>query len=267
MELELWRILVLLFSSLLIGFIGGCVGIALGVVRVPIMTFLGIDPLVAAGSNLFVTLLGSIGGLWPAFTQKRIVWRVVILVGIPSLFGSFIGALYAGNFSQFILLILIGSILFLSAISIILVSSFELFKKDRNDSNEVLKIKIGKFGFIREGIIGVAIGFVGGAVGVALGVLRVPALVYILKMHPSLSGGTNLAITIIVSLFGFMGHSIGNNYDIDIIIIIGLSAVIGMYIGSRLAGSFDALKLRLGIGVLLLFVSPFVFYDAFTRIT
>ena len=79
------------------------------------MTFLGIDPLVAAGSNLFVTLLGSIGGLWPAFTQKRIVWRVVILVGIPSLFGSFIGALYAGNFSQFILLILIGSILFLSA--------------------------------------------------------------------------------------------------------------------------------------------------------
>ena len=267
MELELWRILVLLFSSLLIGFIGGCVGIALGVVRVPIMTFLGIDPLVAAGSNLFVTLLGSIGGLWPAFTQKRIVWRVVILVGIPSLFGSFIGALYAGNFSQFILLILIGAILFLSAISIILVSSFELFKKDRKDSNEVLKIKIGKFGFIRESIIGVGIGFVGGAVGVALGVLRVPALVYILKMHPSLSGGTNLAITIIVSLFGFMGHSIGNNYDIDIIIIMGISAVIGMYIGSRLAGSFDPLKLRLGIGVLLLFVSPFVFYDAFTRIT
>ena len=140
-------------------------------------------------------------------------------------------------------------------------------EKDRKDSNEVLKIKIGKFGFIRESIIGVGIGFVGGAVGVALGVLRVPALVYILKMHPSLSGGTNLAITIIVSLFGFMGHSIGNNYDIDIIIIMGLSAVIGMYIGSRLAGSFDALKLRLGIGVLLLFVSPFVFYDAFTRIT
>ena len=144
MELELWRILVLLFSSLLIGFIGGCVGIALGVVRVPIMTFLGIDPLVAAGSNLFVTLLGSIGGLWPAFTQKRIVWRVVILVGIPSLFGSFIGALYAGNFSQFILLILIGAILFLSAISIILVSSFELFKKDRNDLQKIVEKKYPK---------------------------------------------------------------------------------------------------------------------------
>ena len=266
MELETWRILVLLFSSLFIGFIGGCVGMALGVVRVPIMTFLGVDPLIAAGSNLFISILGSIGALWPAFVEKRILWKIVILVGIPTFFGSFLGAYYASNFSQWILLILIGTILFLSAISIILMSSFDLIVKERKNRENLTYVKISKLGILREGIIGGTIGFIGGAVGVALGVLRVPALVYILKIHPRLSGGTNLAISIIMSLFGFMGHSISRNYDIGIIVIMGISAFIGMYFGSRFVGRFDPLKLRLGIGVILLFVSPFVFYDAFSRI-
>ena len=52
--------------------------------------------------------------------------------------------------------------------------------KERKNLESLTYVKIGKFGILREGIIGGTIGFIGGAVGVALGVLRVPALVYIL---------------------------------------------------------------------------------------
>ncbi|GIT58581.1 MAG: hypothetical protein Ct9H300mP19_05290 [Dehalococcoidia bacterium] len=45
----------------------------------------------------------------------------------------------------------------------------------------------------------------GGAVGLALGVLRMPALVHVLKMKPSLAAGTNLALTILVGTSGFTG--------------------------------------------------------------
>ena len=52
----------------------------------------------------------------------------------------------------------------------------------------------------REGVLGMVIGMIGGAVGVALGVLRLPALIQVLKMQPGMAAGSNLMITILVSL-------------------------------------------------------------------
>ena len=40
-------------------------------------------------------------------------------------------------------------------------------------------------------------------------------------------------------------------------------AVVGMFAGSRLGGDVDPTKLRLAVGVVLLIVSPLVFFDAF----
>ena len=117
--IEDWQLITLFVASLFVGILGGCVGMALGVVRVPLMTLLGIDPLLAAGSNLMVSLMGSTAGSWPAFRQKRIIWTVVLIIGIPSIIGSFLGAFYANLFPHGYLLFLIGIILSLSSISII----------------------------------------------------------------------------------------------------------------------------------------------------
>ena len=117
--IEDWQLITLFVASLFVGILGGCVGMALGVVRVPLMTLLGIDPLLAAGSNLMVSLMGSTAGSWPAFRQKRIIWTVVLIIGIPSIIGSFLGAFYANLFPHGYLLFLIGIILSLSSISMI----------------------------------------------------------------------------------------------------------------------------------------------------
>jgi uncharacterized membrane protein YfcA len=39
--------------------------------------------------------------------------------------------------------------------------------------------------------------------------------------------------------------------------------MIGMFGGSRLGGNVDPTKLRLAVGIVLLAVSPLVFFDAF----
>ena len=39
--------------------------------------------------------------------------------------------------------------------------------------------------------------------------------------------------------------------------------MIGMFAGSRMGGNVDPTKLRLGVGIVLLVVSPLVFFDAF----
>ena len=115
----------------------------------------------------------------------------------------------------------------------------------------------------RESFLGFGIGIIGGAVGLALGVLRMPALLHVLNMKPSLAAGTNLMLTILVGSSGFSGHLLRGRVDWLLVSSIGIPAMIGMFAGSRMGGNVDPTKLRLAVGVVLLLVSPLVFYDAF----
>ena len=251
--------------SLLVGIIGGIVGIALGVVRLPVMTAVGLDPLMAASTNLFVSVLGSVAGSWPAILQNRIVFRVVIVIGIPAIAGSFAGGLYADLVSRMILLLIVALLLVWSSLMMIVRAVAEL--RDRSSSDEDADARSGRGDLnsktvVRESVLGFGIGLIGGAVGLALGVLRMPALVHVLKMKPSLAAGTNLALTILVGTSGFTGHLISGRVDWLLVSVIGIPAMIGMFVGSRMTGTVDAAKLRLVLGIVLLAVSPLVFSDA-----
>lgn len=256
----------LIIMSLVVGVIGGIVGIALGVVRLPVMTAIGIDPLVAASTNLFVSVLGSVAGSWPAILQRRIVFRVVVVIGIPAVIGSFIGGLYADVVSRTVLLTIVALLLLWSSIAMISRAVAEL--RDRKSGEDQDDPDAGRGNLnprtvTRESFLGFGIGVIGGAVGLALGVLRMPALVHVLKMKPALAAGTNLALTILVGLSGFAGHMISGRVDWTLMGAVGVPAMIGMFTGSRMGGDVDPTKLRLAVGVVILAVSPLVFYDAF----
>jgi uncharacterized membrane protein YfcA len=256
----------LIIMSLIVGVVGGIVGIALGVVRLPVMTAIGVDPLIAASTNLFVSVLGSLAGSWPAILQNRIVYRVVLVIGIPAIGGSFVGGLYADLVSRTVLLTIVALLLVWSSVMMISRAATELrsdeSSPDTSDPN-VGRGDLNRKTVTRESFVGFAIGLIGGAVGLALGVLRMPALIHVLKMKPSLAAGTNLALTILVGSSGFAGHLFRGRVDWLLVAAIGVPAMIGMFAGSRMGGDTDPTKLRLVVGIVLLVVSPLVFYDAF----
>ncbi len=256
----------LAIMSLIVGIVGGIVGIALGVVRLPIMTAVGIDPLIAASTNLFVSVLGSIAGSWPAILQNRIVYRIVLVIGIPAIGGSFVGGLYADIISRTVLLTIVAMLLVWSSTMMIVRAIAEL--RNRLASSEDGDPSTGRGDLnrktvARESFVGFGIGVIGGAVGLALGVLRMPALIHVLKMKPSLAAGTNLALTILVGSSGFSGHLLRGRVDWMLVSAIGIPAMTGMFAGSRMGGNVDPAKLRLVVGIVLLVVSPLVFFDAF----
>ncbi len=257
----------LAIMSLIVGVVGGIVGIALGVVRLPVMTAIGVDPLIAASTNLFVSVLGSFAGSWPAILQNRIVFRVVIVIGIPAIAGSFVGGLYADLISRTVLLTIVALLLVWSSSMMILRATSEL-RGNAESHEEVDDPSTGRGDLnqktiARESVLGFGIGLIGGAVGLALGVLRMPALIHVLKMRPSLAAGTNLALTILVGSSGFAGHLVRGRVDWLLVSVVGIPAMIGMFAGSRMSGNVDPTKLRLVVGLVLLAVSPLVFYDAF----
>ena len=92
-----------------------------------------------------------------------------------------------------------------------------------------------------------------------------PALIQVLKMDPAIAAGTNLIITVLVSISGFTGHLIGGRNDWTLVAVVGSTATVGMFIGSKLTGRVEPAKLRLFVGVVLLLVAPVVFIDAMNR--
>lgn len=265
-EVSVITLVALGILSLAIGLIGGLVGIALGVIRLPAMTLLGVDPLVAAGANLFVSAVSSVAGSWPAILENRVAFRVVIVLGVPAFIGSLIGGLYADVAPIWLLLGAVSIFLVWSSITLIVQAYNELkIEKSARAALATYDGTLSKKTVIREGTVGMLIGLVGGAIGVALGVLRMPALVQVLKMDPAVAGGTNLIITVLVSISGFVGHLIGGRNDWTLIAVVGSTAAVGMFIGSKLTHRVEPAKLRLVVGVVLLLVAPVVFWDAITR--
>jgi len=230
------------------------------------MTLMGVDPLVAASANLFISAISSLAGSWPAILENRVAFRVVVLLGVPAFIGSMIGGIYADVAPVWLLLGLVSLFLVWSAASLIVQAYNEM--KVHRDARAVLATYDGRFSkktIAREGAVGMVIGLVGGAIGVALGVLRMPALVQVLKMDPALAAGTNLIITVLVSISGFAGHLISGRNDWTLIGVVGTAATVGMFVGSKFTGRFDPARLRMIIGVVLLLVAPVVLWDAVTR--
>lgn len=253
--------------SLVVGFIGGMVGIALGVIRLPLMTFLGVSPLIAASTNLAVSFVSSVAGSWPAILQQRVVMRIALLIGIPAVAGSFLGGRFADQFPTWMLLILVSLFLVWSSVAMLIRARAEIAGRTvENIGANSGRGEINRKSFIRESGLGFVIGVVGGAVGLALGVLRLPALIQFLKMEPRLATGTNLIITVLSGAFGFVGHIAAGRIDYTLLLVVGIPGTVGMYLGSRISDRIPSVKLRIMVGVVLLIMAPFVFADAITRI-
>ncbi len=266
-----WQLAIMAAISLCVGLSGGIVGIALGVIRLPMLTLFGVDPLIAAGTNLMISVMGSTIGTLEAFFDQRVAPVVVLAMGGPAIVGAFIGGYFADVVPIWILLTVVALLMAWSALFLIAWSLRIMRIRRRYPGSRLRRAMTGATNgegveldakqISRESAAGFLIGVVGGAVGLVLGVLRMPALLA-MKMDPHKAAGTNLAITVFVGIAGFAGHLLKGSVDWNLIAIVGIPGVIGMYVGTRLATRFDAAGLRLVVGIVVLLVAPAVLFGA-----
>ncbi len=261
-----WQLGLMAAISLGVGLTGGVVGIALGVIRLPMLTFFGVDPWIAAGTNLMISVLGSTIGSIEAFIEDRVVLSVVFAMGAPAIVGAFVGGYFAQLVPLWLLLTLVTGLMAWSALFLIAWSLRIMRIRRRYPAASVRRsfagigegdVDLDLRRTSKEGLLGFIIGLIGGAVGLVLGVLRMPALLA-MRMDPHKAAGTNLAITVLVGISGFAGHVLKGNVDWVLILIVGVPGIVGMYIGTRMAYRFDAPGLRLVVGIVVLVVAPAV---------
>ena len=76
----------------MIGFVGGMVGLVLGVVRFPVVMSIETSISITAGTNLGVSTLGAITAAIRHYRQKNIQFSAFIFLAITGAIGAFIGS-------------------------------------------------------------------------------------------------------------------------------------------------------------------------------
>lgn len=255
-----------------LGIFAGMVGVALGAVRLPIMLAMGFNPVVAAGTNLGVTILGGSAAALPHWRDGRVVGRVVLVIGLPAIVGSLLGGLYADDVKIWILLSVIALLTLVSSGISFWQWWNEIRKSRLADSGEPTpNVNVSKEGIRLNarnqtfyGAIGLVIGLVGGAVGLILAVLRFPILINVLKMDPRHAAGTNNTIGVLAGTFGFIGHAVNMNFDVAVLAVMGITGMVGSFIGAKQTGRVSSTTMRLMIAILLAATAPIVVVRVFS---
>ena len=256
-DVLIWNAVVLTGVSLAVGLLGGFVGLALGTMRLPAMLLMGMAAPTAGGTNILVSSISSIFGAIRHLREGRVNFRLVAIMGGPAFAGAFIGGFLGGKVSESILLSAAGLL--------VLWQGIELRARGRTAAaaDDFVTEYSGKR-MVLGGGMGLAVGLLGGAVGLILGSIRLPALIRVLKVDPRIAAGTNLVIGFVMGSLGWVGHAIKGDVDYQLLILMGASAAVGSYFGAKLTGKVDLATLVGAMGYVLLAVGAILIWRGVT---
>lgn len=274
-DVVLWQAIFLTLLSYGVGILGGAVGLALGTMRLPFLLLLGMPAPVAAGTNILVSTLSAVTGSVRHLRERRVDARVVAVQGIPAIVGAFIGGFASGLAPESLLIGLAGILVVWQGVELLLRAKRErprespVAARPGAAAADTPRPALGGVWspgrILAEAVIGFAIGLLGGAVGLILGSLRLPALITILGIDPRIAAGSNLVIGFLMGSFGWVGHVIGGQVDYPLLILMGLTGMVGTYQGARLTGTMSLRGLLTLMGLVLLVVGSLLIWDAGRR--
>jgi uncharacterized protein len=267
MEINFIYILFLSSVGFIISFIGGLVGLVLGVIRLPFILSTGLSVTESVGTNLGVSTLGAVTAAIQHIRNKNISFTIFIIMALTGAVGAFYGASLTKNVPVNFLLILVGLIVSYEAFTLLKEN-----KNNRNNNNNDKKIEESLWNLSQtsnrqnpyyeiflQSIIGFLVGILGGLVGLVLGSIRLPAMIKILKTEPKIAIGSNMLISSVMGISGFIGHVISNEVNFLYLIILGPSAMIGGFLGARYTNRLSPTNLKRLIGIVLAIVAATIF--------
>lgn len=246
--MEAWELAVASAGAFVAGFVGSLVGLVLGSLRLPAVLLASGSTAAAAGTNIAVSAIAALSGGLTHARAGRVSWRIVAWMTPPSVVGAFLGG-YLGH--------VIPEDLLLGSIAVVLAWSGLDLVFELRAAPETRRPRVA------ASISGALIGLLGGAVGLILGTLRMPALIRSVGLSPHAAVGTNLVVGFFLGVAGFVGHLLHSEVEWLVLAVCVAGAVPGAWLGARSTGRLDESTLRRLIGVVLLIVAVTIAVTAF----
>ena len=247
-------------ASLFVGLSLGMIGAGGSILTVPVFIFvLKIDPLVSSIYSMFIVGISSLAGGIKAIFHKLVDIKTTLVFGVPSVTGVLIARKFIypsipdhifsiGDYTvskKILFMFCISSLMFSAAVRML--KSGKVHSKANQDGVRVKTAFLLMQGFI--------VGIITGLFGIGGGFLIVPALYFWSRLPMKKAVGTALLIIAMNSLFSFSTSY--SEADINWILLLrfSLGAVIGILIGSRIAGRIPGNYLKIIFGWFVMAIS------------
>jgi uncharacterized protein len=237
---EAWELVLAFVGSFVAGYLGSMLGLVLGTLRLPLIVVASGSPIAAAGTNVAISAAAAGAGAARYVRDGRVDWRVVAWTAPPSVAGAVLGALVADDVSEALLYSVIAAVLVWSGVDL---AVRPIAARARE------QLRLG-----RGALLSLLVGVLGGAVGVILGTLRMPALVRAVGLDVRRAAGTNLVVGFLLGVAAFATHALAANVDWPVLVA-GLSGAIpGGWLGAQASGRISENTLRMALGTVLVLV-------------
>jgi uncharacterized membrane protein YfcA len=224
----------------------------LGTLRLPAILLLSGGASSAAGTNIAISAAAAASGGYRHARAGRVDWRVVAWMAPASVVGAVAGALLGHLVPTRALLAAIAAVLAWNGVDL-LVRPF----RERGVGEPRVWPAVG-FGF--------AIGLLGGAIGVILGTLRMPALLRAVGLTAHRAVGTNLVVGVALGFFGFLAHALRLEVEWGLLAAGLVGALPGGWLGARFTGRLSEGTLRRAIGAALLVIAAAFALEVIVRV-
>lgn len=242
-------------ASLLIGVSLGLLGGGGSILTVPLLVYvLGVEPKLAIAMSLLVVGVTSASAAVVHARAGRVRWRTAFIFGAGGMSGAFLGGRVARFLPSGVLLLLFSLVMVAAAVAM-------LRRKEALATPEATKIIEERapthLPMPRVLVQGIAVGVLSGLVGAGGGFLIVPALVLV-GLPTQVAMGTSLVVISLQCVAGLLGHLDHVHLPWGLTSAVMGTAVVGSFLGGRLAGHVSPATLRKGFGVFVLGVAGFM---------
>ena len=233
------------------GILGSMIGLGGGVIVVPVLTFLGFPPTVAASNSLFAALSNAIASTISYSKQKRIVYSLGLKLGLLSIPGTVLGALFSTDVAPDIFKILFGFVLIASAAYIFLRKKIE--SKEKTISKQMMIFAIGASFFA---------GIISSFFGIGGGIIFVPLMIVGMGMAMKKAAPTSQMILLFASFSGVVVHSLLGHPDFLQAGLLAVGSFFGGLVGARLSIDIKERYLQILVSVVILIAAAKLFFDS-----
>ena len=233
------------------GLLGSMIGLGGGIIVVPVLTFLGFSPSLAASNSLFAAFSNAVASTISYSRQKRIEYSIGLKLGLLAIPGTVLGAYISAAAAPNIFKILFGLVLIASIVYIF--SKRKIETKQINTSKLVMVLAI--FASFFAGIISSFFGIGGG-------IVFVPLMVAAMGLGMKKAAPTSQFILLFASFSGLVTHSILGHPDFYQSLLLAIGAFAGGIVGARLSLEIKERNLKILVSVVIIAAAIKLFIDS-----
>jgi uncharacterized membrane protein YfcA len=237
--------------GVVIGAAAGLIGVGGGEFRIPaLLHVLRLPVKIAAGVNMVVGLCTVALGVVRRWGQQE--WTdhditLAVVMAVASILGAVIGARQASRFSSPFLKVVVCAYL-------VVVGTWMVVEAVAH-AETILLAPTGVAGWILAAGVGFFIAALSGALGVAGGEMRIPALIYLFALPVKEAGTVSLLVSVPTVASGAVAYRrLGHvpNRALLVAVVMGVGSLLGVLAGTSLLPFVDKHTLKGLLGVILL---------------